>query len=307
MKSRRKLAAAALPATMQAVRLHRFGGPNVLQLEKIPRPVPRPGQLLIEMRAAGVNPVDTKIRLGKFPLFRPRLPAIIGRDIAGVVRAVGGKGRSAFKTGDAVLGMLDYARGAYADYVVATPHELVRRPAGVSERKAGALGVAALTAWQGLFDHGRLKRRERVLIHGGAGGVGHFAVQFAKLHGAIVIATAGTRDLAWVKGLGADQVIDYKRDRFEDEVGNVDLVFDLIAGETQERSWQVLKDHGGRIVSTLTVPDPAEARRHLASGQRMVVKMDQRQLAEIARLVAGKKVHVHIGKTFSLSQASAAH
>jgi NADPH:quinone reductase-like Zn-dependent oxidoreductase len=172
---------------------------------------------------------------------------------------------------------------------------------------AGAIGVAALTAWQGLFDHGRLKRGERVLIHGGAGGVGHFAVQFAKARGATVIATAGHRDLAWVKRLGADRVIDYENDRFENEVGNVDLVFDLIGGETQERSWQVLKDRGGRIVSTLVKPDPANARRHRAAGRRMVVTVDRRQLMMIARLIVTGKVQVRIGRVFPLARAAAAH
>jgi NADPH:quinone reductase-like Zn-dependent oxidoreductase len=231
----------------------------------------------------------------------------MGRDISGVVRAVGGHGRSGLSVGDRVFGMLDYERGGYTRYLVATPRELARCPAAVSHLEATTLGVAALTAWQCLFDHGRLKRGERVLIHGGAGGVGHFAVQFAKVHGATVIATAGKKDLAWVKSLGTDRVIDYENEKFENEVGNIDLVLDLIAGEVQERSWQVLKEKGGRIVSTLMPPSPAEARRHRASGTRMVVQVDRDQLAKIVQLVAQKKVRVKVGKTFPLAKARAAH
>jgi NADPH:quinone reductase-like Zn-dependent oxidoreductase len=294
---------------MTAVRFHRFGGPQQLRVEEIPLPKPGRGQLLIAVQAASVNPVDAKIRTGKFSGFQPALPAIAGRDISGVVRALGPTGgrRGKFKIGQPVFGMLDYDRGAYARYTLATSREVVRRPTGVSDREAATLGVAALTAWQGLFDHGRLRRGERVLIHGGAGGVGHFAVQFAKLRGATVIATAGTRDLDWVRQLGADQVIDYQRERFEDEVGDIDLVFDLIAGETQTRSWQVLKEQGGRIVSTLAEPDAAEKRRHRASGERIVVKADTRELTRIAQLVADGKVKVHIGKALPLAKAKAAH
>ena len=189
-----------LPTKTRAVVIRRFGGPSVLQVEEIARPIPGHGQVLIEVDAASVNPVDYKIRTGKYKMFRPKLPAIIGRDIAGTIRAVG-SGTKGFKIGEAVFGMLDYSRGAYMRYTVGTARELARRPEKMSVNDAGALGVAALTAWQGLFDHGHLKRGERVLIHGAAGGVGHLAVQFAKWRGASVIATAGEHDLAWVKDL----------------------------------------------------------------------------------------------------------
>lgn len=193
---------------MKAIRMHRTGGPDVLKFEEAPLRGPGRGEFLIKVRYAGVNPVDTKIREGKFKLFKARLPAIIGRDISGVVVQAGpnaGKNRkSKFKLGDSVFGLLDYDRGAYAQYTVASSGEVTLRPKRLKEREAGSLGVAALTAWQGLFDHGRLRKGQRILIHGGAGGVGHFAVQFAKVRGATVIATAGKRDLAWVRRLGAD-------------------------------------------------------------------------------------------------------
>jgi NADPH:quinone reductase-like Zn-dependent oxidoreductase len=295
---------------MKAARMHRTGGPSVLKYEELPLPKPGKGEFLVEVHYAGVNPVDTKIRRGDFKLFKARLPAVIGRDIAGIVRARGpksGKGRARFNVGDEVFGLLDYDRGAYAEYTLASERELARRPANVPEKEAGALGVAALTAWQCLFDHGRLKRGQRVLIHGAAGGVGHLAVQFAKVAGATVIATASKRDLGWVAKLGADEVIDFKNQRFYEHTGNIDLVVDLISGETQEHSWAVLKPSGGALISTLSEPSKAEARRHKARGLRMVVKVKSDQLAKIASLIGAGKVKVEIAKVFPLKKAGAAH
>ena len=298
----------ASAAEMDAILLHRFGGPEGLRLERVERPVPGSAQLLIKVRTASVNPVDCKIRAGKFKMFRPELPAIIGRDMAGTIEAVGPKSPGRFKAGDEVFGMLDYPRGAYAEYTLATPRELARRPAKVSPNEAGALGVAALTAWQGLFDHGHLKSGERVVIHGAAGGVGHLAVQFAKWRGAVVIATAGPDDLGWVKGLGADRVIDYKNQLFENEAGNVDLVYDLISGETLDRSWQILKEKGGRIVSTLDHPlAHQQARRHSATWMHMMVTANSRQLSQIAGLIAAGDVRVQIDEVFPLKKVREAH
>ena len=281
----------------------------MLKLEEADMPKPGPGEMLINVRAAGVNPVDTKIREGKFEMFKARLPAILGRDIAGVVCGFGSPaGRhSTFKAGDNVFGMLDYDRGAYAEYAVASPREVARKPKNLDILEAGSLGVAALTAWQGLFDHGGLRKRQRVLIHGAAGGVGHFAVQFAKVRGATVIATAGKRDIQWVRRLGADHVIDYKNQRFEDQTRDIDLVFDLIAGETQDRSWKVLKPRGGIMVSTLQQPSMAQARKHHARGVRMVVQVKSRQLDQIARLIVAKRVRVTLGKVFPLAKTRQAH
>jgi NADPH:quinone reductase-like Zn-dependent oxidoreductase len=290
--------------------MHRTGGPSVLKYEEVPLPKPGRGKFLIEVHYAGVNPVDTKIRRGKFKMYHAHLPAIIGRDLAGIVRARGPKskrGRPRFMVGDDVFGLLDYDCGAYAEYAVASARDLAHRPEKVPERQAGAIGVAALTAWQCLFDHGRLKRGQRVLIHGAAGGVGHFAVQFAKLAGATVIATASERDLAWVAKLGADEVIDFRNQRFEEHTGKIDLVVDLVSGETQERSWSVLKPSGGALVSTLSEPSRIEARRHKARAVRMVVKTKSDQLAKIASLIGAGKVKVEIAKVFPLKKAGAAH
>ncbi len=283
----------------------------MFKYDEVERPKPVRGEYLIEVHFAGVNPVDTKIRQGAFALFAARLPAVIGRDISGIVRAVGGKTargkRSPFKPGDSVFGMLDYERGAYTEFTLASAREIAPLPKKVSEKEAGAIGVAALTAWQGLFDHGRLKKGQRVLIHGAAGGVGHFAVQFAKVRGATVIATASTRDLSWVKKLGADEVIDFKTQKFEEHTGEIDLVLDLVSGDTQKRSWDVLKKSGGAIVSTLSEPSQAEASRRSARGVRMVVKAKAGQLEEIAKLVAAGRVKVKIDKVFPLRKAAEAH
>jgi NADPH:quinone reductase-like Zn-dependent oxidoreductase len=287
--------------------MHKTGGPGVLRVEEVPLPEPRKGEFLVEVRSAGINPVDIKIREGEFPLFKAHLPATIGRDVAGVIRGIGGgRTSAAFRINDPVFGMLNYDRGAYAQFTVASAREITRRPKKLKERDAGAIGVAALTAWQGLFDHGKLKKGQRVLIHGAAGGVGHFAVQFARHAGAKVIATASGRDLKWVKSLGADEVIDFKNQKFEEHTGNIDLVLDLIAGDTQVRSWQVLKEEGGAIVSTLTEPSKSDARKWRAHGMRMVVKPNRLQLKKIAGLIVTGRVKVVIAKAFPLEKASAA-
>jgi NADPH:quinone reductase-like Zn-dependent oxidoreductase len=203
--------------------------------------------------------------------------------------------------------MLDYDRGAYTEFTLASDRELAARPKKVSEKEAGVIGVAALTAWQGLFAHGRLRKGQRVLIHGAAGGVGHFAVQFAKFRGATVIATASTRDLPWVRELGADDVIDFETQRFEEHTGEIDLVLDLVSGDVQRRSWDVLRPSGGAIVSTLSQPAQDKAARHSARGMRMVVTASSGQLAQIAKLVAAGRVKVRIDRVFPLRKAAEAH
>ena len=171
----------------------------MFQLEEIPVPQPSEGEVLIRIQAMGVNPVDLKIRSGEFTRFHPALPAILGRDASGEISAIG-SGVTAFQKGDAVLGMLDYDRGAYAEFVVASSRELAPKPDFLSHKQAAAIPVAALTAWQALFEHGKLLPRQSVLIHGASGGVGHFAVQFAAAHGALVAATCRGEDTAsWLQ------------------------------------------------------------------------------------------------------------
>jgi NADPH:quinone reductase-like Zn-dependent oxidoreductase len=185
---------------MNAVRMHEFGGPSVLRYEEAPTPEPARDQILIRVHAAGINPVDGKIRSGTFHGFRPELPAILGRDISGVVEK---SEVNNFRVGDEVFGILDYHRGSYAEYAAAAPNEIVKKPGGLDHLHAGSIGVAALTAWQALFDNGEWRSGQRVLIHGGGGGVGHYAVQFAAAAGAEVAATANAKDLEFGKMAGS--------------------------------------------------------------------------------------------------------
>ncbi|HEX4098354.1 MAG TPA: NADP-dependent oxidoreductase, partial [Caulobacteraceae bacterium] len=249
---------------MKAIRIHEFGNADVLRVEDVDRPEPGAGEVLILIRAAGVNPVDYKIREGRYPPVKAdQLPLILGRDAAGVVQEVG-QGAGRFKAGDEVFAMLPQDRGGYAEWVTAPADLCAPKPRSLDFVQAASVPLAALTAWQGLFDHGRLEAGQRVLIHGASGGVGPFAVQFAKIKGAEVFATASADSRSFVERLGADRVIDYKNERFEDVVHDADLVYDLIGGETETRSWQVLK-RGGTLVSTVHEPD---ADRAAAAGVR---------------------------------------
>lgn len=265
-------------------------------------PEPASDQILIRVHAAGINPVDGKIRSGTYR-FRPELPAILGRDISGVVEK---SEVNNFRVGDEVFGIVDYHRGSYAEYAAAAPNEIVKKLANLDHLHAGSIGVAALTAWQAVFDNGELRSGQRVLIHGGGGGVGHYAVQFAAAAGAQVVATANAKDLEFVRSLGAEQVIDYKAQRFEEEVSEIDLVIDLVAGETRKRSWKVLKP-GGLMVSTLGEPEiPGDAPKG-ARSRGMVVETKIDQLSEIGNRAAIGKLRIEISKVFQLADPADAH
>ena len=290
---------------MKAIRIHSFGGSDVLTLEEVPRPQPSAGEVLIKVQAAGVNPVDYKMRSGKYRADKLQPPLTLGREVSGVVEGIGAD-VDEFETGEEVYAFLDSNNGGYAEYAVAKVDEIAPKPATLEYIRAAAVPLAASTAWQGLFDYGKLRAGERVLIHGAAGGVGHFAVQFAKHHGAYVIATASAEDADLLRKLGADEVIDYRNERFENRVRDVDLVLDLVAGDTQQRSWHVLKE-GGRIISTLEPPDKNEAARHRALGRAFMAKPNREQLAEIARLIDAGKVSVVLDQTMPLAEARRAH
>ncbi|HEY1559552.1 MAG TPA: NADP-dependent oxidoreductase [Caulobacteraceae bacterium] len=290
---------------MKAVRIHEFGGTDVLRLEDLPKPVPAQGEVLIEIRAASVNPVDYKIREGKYPaVTADKLPVTLGRDAAGVVTEVGA-GTTAFKVGDEVFAMLPQDRGGYAEWVSAPADVCAGKPATLDMVQAASAPLAALTAWQGLFTHGRLKAGQRVLIHGASGGVGPFAVQFAKVRGAEVFATASADNRAFVEGLGADRVIDYQAERFEEIVRDADLVYDLIGGETEERSWQVLK-RGGTLISTVHEPDADKAAAAGVTARRYTAQPDGGQLNEIGCLIDEGKVRVAVDRVYSLEAAAEA-
>jgi len=292
-------------AKMKAVCIHSFGGPEVLKLESVDIPQPKEDEVLIRIHAASVNPVDYKIRAGKYPPVKEQqLPKVLGRDVCGTIERCGSAVQS-FTEGDAVYAMLDGGSGGYAQYATLKADLCSRKPASLDYSQAAAIPLAGLTAWQGLFDEGNLHAGQRVLIHGGAGGVGHLAIQFAKAKGATVCTTVSSQDMEFARSLGADEVVDYKTERFEEKLHDVDLVFDLVAGDTQERSWSVLKD-GGTMISTLAKPSDIKAREHHARATNYVAHPDGAELAEIARLVDSGKVRPCVLATYPLADAAAA-
>ena len=290
---------------MKAVRIHDFGGTDVMHIEEVPTPRPERGEVLIRVVAASVNPVDYKMRSGEFKPPGMAMPVTLGRDVSGIVESVGSD-VTGLKEGDDVFALLDRDHGGYAEYVIAGSESVAPMPSSIDYNHAAAVPLAAITAWQGLFDHGKLKTGERVLIHGAAGGVGHFAVQFAKERGAHVIASARAEDHDLLLQLGADEVIDYKSERFEDRARDVDLVLDLVAGDTQKRSWKSLKK-GGRMVSTLNAPSKIEGALHDVKGTAFMAHPDRSELEEIGRLIDSGKVQVIVQRTMPIKDVRRAH
>lgn len=286
---------------MQSFRIHAFGGPDVLALDTLPRPEPRPGEMLIRVCAAGVNPIDYKLRKG-CTVPADRLPIAPGRDVSGLVERCGA-GVDRFRPCDEVYAMLPHDRGGYTEFVATPADGCAPKPRCLDHVHAAAVPLAALTAWQGLFDHGGLEAGQRVLIHGASGGVGHLATQFAAVSGATVFGSCAGEDTEFMRYIGAEKAIDYRAERFEDVVGEIDLVFDLIGGDTQNRSWAVLRE-GGTLVSTVEEPPRHVAAAHAARGIHYTARPDGAQLAEIGRLIDDGRVHVEVGRVFPLRQAA---
>jgi NADPH:quinone reductase-like Zn-dependent oxidoreductase len=287
--------------TMKAVQIHAFGGPEVLQYEDVPQPQPNANEILVRVHAAGVNPVDWKIREG---YLSATLPLIMGIDFSGMVESVG-SGVTKYRSGDAVFGQVADESGGYAEYAVAMESDVARKPEGLDHIRAAALPVAGLVPWQALFDTANLTAGQTVLIHGAAGGVGSFAVQFAKWKGARVIGTASGDHVEQVRQLGADEVIDYRKTKFEEVARDIDVVLDTIGGETQERSWRVLKRGG--VLASLVQPPPAEkAAAHGVRGFFVRQKANGDQLATIADLIVKGKVKVKVETVLPLKEAAKA-
>jgi NADPH:quinone reductase-like Zn-dependent oxidoreductase len=274
---------------MKAVRIRNYGGPDVLAYEDAPRPIAGPGEVLIRVHATTVNPFDCAARAGYLTgYFNYTFPLIIGTDVSGVIEAVG-EGVTDFSAGDIVYARTGVFRdGANAEYTVAFASDVAKKPQSLDHIHSAALPHVALTAWQGLYELANLSAGQTVLIHAAAGGVGHIAVQLAKLRGAKVIGTASIH-LDFIKELGVDQAIDYSTTAFEDVVKDVDVVFDLVGGETQQRSWKVLKA-GGMLISTVQPPSEETAAAH-GVRQAFIVSAPPvtQTLTEVAALVdAGK-------------------
>jgi len=292
---------------MKAIRIHNYGGPKVLKYEDAPRPEPQADEVLIRVHAAGVNPIDWKVREGHMKDFWPhKFPLILGWDLSGVVEKVGAR-VSQFKKGDEVYSLPDPTRnGAYADYIVVRESELALKPKSLHHPRAAAVPLAGLTAWQSLFDTAQLQPGQRVLIHAGSGGVGHFAVQLAKWKGAYVFATASTKNQDLLRKLGVDEPIDYTQQRFEDIARKIDIVLDTLGDETQERSWSVLKKRGV-LVSLVQPPSEEKAKKLGVRAAIIGAQPNGAQLAEIAKIIDSGKLAPIFDRILPLSEARRAH
>jgi NADPH:quinone reductase-like Zn-dependent oxidoreductase len=294
-----------MTAMEEAVRIDTFGSREVMKFRKLPVPTPGPNEILLKVKAASINPVDWKIREGLYPAVKSdKLPYVLGRDVSGVAEACGTE-TTGHQMGDQIYAMLGFDRGAYAEHVIVKGNEAAPKPRSIDYLAAAGVPLAGLTAWQGLFRHGELKAGQRVLIHGGSGGVGHFAVQFAKAKGAHVITTVSEKHIEFVREIGADEVVDYKRQKFEDMVREVDVVFDLIGGETRERSWPVLKK-GGILVSTMMEPFNEKPRELGMRAERYTVQENGEELREIGSLIDAGKVKPKISKVFDFHEVGSA-
>lgn len=289
--------------TMRAIQVHDYGGPEQLKLEDKPRPEPQAGEALVRVHAAGVNPLDWKIREGAMKSFAPvTFPYTPGIEASGVVEAIG-SGVTAYAIGQAVYGPV--AEGAYAEYIVVPAEALALKPESLSFAEAAAVPVGLTTAWRTLLDHGNLQAGQRVVIQGAAGGVGLFAVQLAKWKGAEVIGTASPTNLDFVRGLGADLVVDYTTTPLERMVHDVDLVLDGVGAETMLHSLAVLR-HGGTLISIAGPPPQAEAQ---ARGVHALMSRGSASVPfqSLSRLVEEGHLKAFAGRTFPLNAAQQAH
>jgi NADPH:quinone reductase-like Zn-dependent oxidoreductase len=291
--------------SMMAWRVHEFGPPKVMRFERVERPIPGPSEVLVKVAAAGVGPWDGWIRAGKSALPQP-LPLTLGSDLSGDIVAVG-PGVSDLRVGDQIYGVTNTEfTGAYAEYAAVSAAMVSSKPTSLTYTEAAAVPVIAVTAWQALFDQAQLKGGQTVLIHGAAGNVGAYAVQLASRAGLRTIATAGTDDIPRVRDLGANTVIDYRTQRFEEEVKDADAVIDLVGGETQQRSFQVLR-RGGKLISAVSHLDQHLAQSHGVEAAFFLVNVTSHYLAKIAGLVDGGKLRTLVGAALPLANAREAH
>ncbi|MFE9663274.1 zinc-binding dehydrogenase [Streptomyces sp. NPDC005955] len=295
-------------ATMRAISQEAFGGPEVLREVRREVPEPGPNELLVRVHAAGLNPTDWKHRVREAFLGEP--PFVLGWDVSGVVETVG-TGVTLFGPGDEVFGMLPYpyGAGAHAEYVAAPARAFASKPSRIDHVQAAALPLAALTAWQALVDTARVGPGHRVLVHAAAGGVGHLAVQIAKARGAYVIGTAGGDKHGFLRGLGCDEVIDYREVDFADVVSAVDVVLDAVGGDYRARSLRTLR-RGGVLVSLLPYEKrelAAEADRFGVRGEVMIVESDHAGMNAIADLVRADRLRATVAGTYPLADAAEAH
>lgn len=292
---------------MKAVRIHQYGGREVLFLDEVPVPEIAPDEVLVRVVAASINPVDWKVRAGYLAQMIPhQLPLTLGWDVSGVVAAVGSQ-VSQWQVGNAVYSRPDLARnGTYAEFVAIRAGECARKPSTISHVEAASLPLAGITAWESMMDTARVQAGQRVLVHAGSGGVGSLAIQLVKAAGATVIATASGRNRALVESLGVDQFVDYTATRVADAVEPVDAVFDTIGGEVQEASWSLLNP-GGIQVSIISPPDEAKAASMGVRGGFVFIGPNAPVLDKLAAMVDGGRLRPIVGAEFALEDIAAAH
>jgi NADPH:quinone reductase-like Zn-dependent oxidoreductase len=288
---------------VKAIRTHGRGGPEQLFFEDAPLPEVRRGEVLVRVRATGITPMElTWDESYQHADGGPRIPGVPGHEVSGVVERMA-PDVTDFQPGDEVYGLVDFPHdGAAADFAAVRAANLALKPLTIPHEQAAALPLSALTAWQALFEHARLDAGQSVLIHGGAGGVGSLAVQLARWRGARVLATASASNVELVRSLGADEVIDYRTARFEERLRDIDVVLDTIGGETQERSWQVLRK-GGVLVALVAPIPPGVAEQHGVRGMFFIVSGNREQLDQITGLVNAGKLKPVVSEVLPLARA----
>jgi NADPH:quinone reductase-like Zn-dependent oxidoreductase len=290
---------------VKAVRVHSFGPPEVISVEDVPEPEPREGEVVVRVKAAGVGPWDAWIRGGKSVLPQP-LPLTLGSDLSGVIHSIGA-GVDVLQIGDEVFGVTNERfTGAYAEYAVAKAAMIAPKPKSLNHMHAASVPVVAVTAWQMVFELAQLAPGESVLVQGGAGNVGAYAVQLAKRAGAMVITTASAKDLTYARGLGADGVIDYRARQFEEQVKDIDAVLDTVGGETLGRSYGVLK-RGGILVSAAARPSKEKAEQHGVRALFFLVEVTTERLRKIAELIDAGGLKTEVGEVLWLNEARQGH
>jgi NADPH:quinone reductase-like Zn-dependent oxidoreductase len=298
---------------MKAAIINEFGPPEVLQIKEIEKPVANEEQVLIKIKSIGINPVDTKVRAGTSGVSKKiSLPAILGWDVSGIIEEVG-KNVSGFKMGDEVFGCIGFPGlgKTYAEYTVADPDLLAKKPRNISFDEAAAIPLAGLTAYQAINEELNISSGQKILIQAAGGGVGHLAVQFAKLNGAYVIGTASEKNEKFLKSLGIDKLINYKKEKFEDEVHDLDAVLDAMGGEVLYRSISCVKRSGAVVcLPSSTKNDPKAIEIAAEKGIRLMWPMmrpDGKEMRLIAHLLEEKKIKVKVDKIFTLDQIAWAH
>jgi len=290
---------------MKAVKINEYGDESVLDYTDVERPAPQADEVLVKVHVAAVNPVDWKIRDGLGEMFGLQPPIILGCEIAGTVEAIGGDVKD-FQQGDAVYGYIGSHAGGYAEYAIAKADEIAPKPESLDFENAAAIAVGALTSWQAIFDLANLQNGQRILITGASGGVGSMAVQLAKAKGSFVIGTASGKNEAFVRGLGADEFIDYTKKKFEELVKDVDVVFDTVGGDTLTRAFQTLKK-GGFLVTTVQPPPEEKAKEFGVNASMVEAQPSAKQLAEINQLIDEGKLKTHIATVLPLAEVKKAH